>query len=202
MAKLFNIYKIKFKANGIIIKKYHPNPDYDIYIDAIDIETGIIDKKKIIEYSIHENLTMYKIESKLFNTFWVSDDHSLIVFDKKDSKLLKISPVTILKDIDRYCLVRKNKDTYSLIDINDNVKIEYDPSIHRGADFTVEDYYTFATSDGIFVQDTMACYVPLTKEARQEAIDKMMAVKSSAGFNSQVLALKNDVITGIYMATK
>jgi len=29
-----------------------------------------------------------------------------------------------------------------------------------------------------------------------------MAVKSSAGFNSQVLALKNDVITGIYMATK
>jgi len=42
----------------------------------------------------------------------------------------------------------------------------------------------------------------LTKEAQQEALEKLMPVKASSGFNKQIFKLTNDVIAGIYIATE
>ncbi|MGB9674680.1 MAG: hypothetical protein ACPLX8_00945, partial [Nanopusillaceae archaeon] len=152
------------------IDYYYPSNDVDIFIQSIDLETGEITDKRIVSYTIHKNLNMYKISSKTnqFTPFWVSDDHSLIVRDKlKESdfaQYIKISPLTILKDPDRYELVQFKDNKLTFIPI-DKINIEYDPTKTTAADFTVEDNYTFSTSDGIFVQDTMSIFTPMSQEA-------------------------------------
>jgi len=54
-----------------------------------------------------------------------------------------------------------------LISLKDIV-IAKDDSKTTGYDFTVEDWYTFSTADGVFVQDTISVYCPLTKEAQED----------------------------------
>lgn len=93
------------------------------------------------------------------------------------------------------------------------VILKRDPALHRE---NLQAYYpVIIDSDAIQLNpyytksfncdhdgDTMACYVPLTKEAQQEAIEKMMPVKASCGYNKQLLFLTNDIITGLYVLTK
>ena len=44
--------------------------------------------------------------------------------------------------------------SYTLIPVSE-ILIEKDSSITTGYDFTVEDFFTFCTDDGIYVQDSM-----------------------------------------------
>jgi hypothetical protein len=48
------------------------------------------------------------------------------------------------------------------------IEIIKDENQTIGYDFTVSDNYTFCTDDGVCVQDTMAIYVPITKEAIED----------------------------------
>ncbi|MCK9556161.1 hypothetical protein M0R36_10160 [bacterium] len=99
--------KTKIKDSGIIVTKFKPIKD--ISIKAIDLSTGDIDNKKITEYSKHENLEMFKLhdDKNRFEDFWVSMDHSLIVYDEKDGCLKKITPNDLLLEPDGKYLVKK-----------------------------------------------------------------------------------------------
>lgn len=91
---------------------------------------------------------------------------------------------------------------YKLIPIN-NIKISYDENKTVGYDFTVEDNYTFSTYDGIFVQDTMAVYIPISDITTEEVKDKILASKnlSSPANNYLVTKPSQDIILGIYALT-
>jgi hypothetical protein len=88
----------KIKENGSIIEKYKPIDD--LYILAISTETSDISYKKITEFSIHYNLDMFKVKDpkERFKEFFVSSDHSLIIYDEIDDKIKKISPTEVLKN--------------------------------------------------------------------------------------------------------
>ena len=209
MEKRYLFRKIRTYTNskGVKVTEYEPLPDVDIKVLAIDVETGNIAWKKVLLYTKHEGLTMYRIYIKDEDyEFWVSDDHSLIVCDIETDTLMKATPEEYIQNKSYRLVKAKSVDNtdegYTLID-RDNVIVEQDPNVTVGYDFTVEDYATFCLSNGIFVQDTMAVFVPLTKEAQEEAVKKILSnVASPAGIGVSQLALKNDVITGIYLLTK
>ncbi len=95
-----------------------------------------------------------------------------------------------------------SKNNLKLISL-DEVNIELDPSITIGYDFTVEDFYTFETSDGIFIQDTMGVFHPLSDEAQDELRNKMLPANetvSAAGDFS--FALSKEMWVGLYTMTK
>ncbi len=98
----------------------------------------------------------------------------------------------------------KNKlfdDNIQLIPVSD-LNITLDPEITTGYDFTVEDYYTFASADGIFVQDTMAVWHPLSDEAQAEITEKMMTLKGPESSNSIIFELSKEMYAGLYLLTK
>ena len=232
--KLFVPYEEKITTDGIRITKYKLNPklrdkNIKVKIKAIDVNTGRIDYKEIVEYSKHENLRMYKIESKYFDTFWVSSDHSLIVYDGALRTIRKASPREILANRSRYWLIKHDENLFKQIDIadfypndnnaildnllkqkcvllncNDHVSIEYDPSITVAYDLTVDDYYTFSTYDGVFVQDTAGVYFIDTKEARKEIFDKKMHTIYHIRYmqsDKYIHVFRHELLYSLYMLT-
>lgn len=106
---LFIPYKTKKKDNGITVTKYSPIRD-DIKIKAIDIKTGDIDYKKIIDYSVHENIDMYKIHDgkNRFKDFYASYDHSLIIYDENEQEIKIVTPRELVENPDgKYILKKK-----------------------------------------------------------------------------------------------
>lgn len=93
--ELFKIIPEKEKEN---ISHYEPTEE--LHTMAISLDDGTIAKKKILDYSEHRNLKMYKIHDKKnrFEDFWVSVDHSLVVWDETENKHMKISPIELLKN--------------------------------------------------------------------------------------------------------
>ena len=89
----------------------HYKPLEELYITAIDLETGNIKKKLITDFSEHKNLELFKIKDpkNRFKEFYVSDDHSLIIYNSKTDSYHKISPSELLKDpSDKYLVQLKN----------------------------------------------------------------------------------------------
>jgi len=87
----------------------HYTPNTEIYIDAINIENGERAKKRITDLSEHRNISMYKIidTKNRFDSFYVSDDHSMIIYDSIDDSYKKISPVELLKKPEGKFLIKK-----------------------------------------------------------------------------------------------
>mgnify|MGYP001224233983 FL=1 len=112
---IINIYNLK-KTNYFEYYKtlrnvdfYKVNENYEIRIKAIDPKSGNIDYKKITEFTIHNNLYMYKIEDSKnrFESFWASQDHSLIVYNNDNDTIEKISPIKIKENPNRYFLIKQ-----------------------------------------------------------------------------------------------
>jgi hypothetical protein len=92
-------FKVEFenivtRSNGTSFKNYKVLDE--VYTNSIDMD-GNIDFKRITHWSIHENLNMYKIERKNRSKYghnikklWVSDNHSLVVFDSEQETLKKL----------------------------------------------------------------------------------------------------------------
>jgi len=78
------------------------------YINSIDPKTGDHKLKKIVQFSVHENLNMYKISDreKRFDDFWSSSDHSLIVFNEEKDEIEKASPKELLLNSNGRYLIR------------------------------------------------------------------------------------------------
>jgi len=82
------------------------------------------------------------------------------------------------------------------------ILIEKDPSVTTGYDFTVEDFFTFCTDDGIFVQDSMTIIHPLSDKSQKEITEKMMNVNSAKGLSKSVIELSKEMFLGLYVMTK
>lgn len=80
------------------------------------------------------------------------------------------------------------------------IEITLDPEKTTAYDFTVEDFYTFATHDGIFVQDTMAVHIPLGDEAKKEVREKAFSTKSLVNPGNLTLSTtpSQDIVLGLY----
>lgn len=82
------------------------------------------------------------------------------------------------------------------------VDIEYDPNENTGYDLTVENDYTFSTYDGVFVQDTMAVYHPISNESQEEVKTKMMNPKTGTNSTSVNFEISKEMGVGLYILTK
>jgi len=89
-----------------------------------------------------------------------------------------------------------------LIPVNE-ITIEKDLNKKIGYDFTVEDFYTFCTHDGIFVQDSMAVHIPISEITKQEIKDKFLVTKNLFNPSDTSISVppSQDIILGIYALT-
>ena len=199
--KLFEYKESYTKSDGIIVTKY--SPTVPVFISSINLENGSVSDELITEYSKHENIKMYRIhdDQKRFKDFWVSNNHSLIVYNQINKKYEKIEPQTILNNIKIYSLVKKTLEDKIMIPCFE-IQISLDLSKNIGYDFTVTNNFTFCNDDGIFLQDTMAIYVPITKEAIAEARDKMISSESKDSLDGLSDDFSKDIIIGIYVLTQ
>lgn len=85
----------------------------------------------------------------------------------------------------------------------ENIEIRKDLDKTTGYDFTVDNNYTFATHDGVYVQDTMAAYIPISEETKDEVKEKMIMSNNLVNpANDGLIAVPNqDVVFGIYVLT-
>jgi len=89
---------------------------------------------------------------------------------------------------------------YDLIPVKE-LNIVLDNSINIGYDFTVKDNYTFATFDGVFVQDTMGVFVPISVEAQNEVKNRMISVDNVDTFGESNFKIDKDIFVGLYTLT-
>ena len=87
-----------------------------------------------------------------------------------------------------------------LIPLSD-IEITFDPDKTTAYDFTIEDYFTFATHDGVFVQDSMAVYLPTSRESQDEA--KRQALSTNCLINPTDMKIitipSQEMVLGLYM---
>jgi len=62
LENLFELIRTETKENGVIIETYKPKDQFDIFVDAIDIETGLIRKCRVEFMTKHIGIKMYKVE--------------------------------------------------------------------------------------------------------------------------------------------
>ena len=198
--KLFEKIETTTKSNGVVVTKFKPN--IEVYIKSINLKTGDVSDKLITEYSKHENIKMYKVHDlkNRFKDFHVSEDHSLIVFESTTQTYKKLSPTIILLNPHIYLLVQSKNKNKKMIPVTE-VIIESDLTQTIGYDFTVMDNYTFCTDDGVFVQDTMALYAPITKEAIEETKEKLVTSHSTKSLRGVSETFIKELPAGIYFLT-
>lgn len=111
LSKEFDVILESDNTNEVGKRIRNYTVDDAIYADAIDINTGKVHKRRITHWSEHSNLKMVKVHSNRFNIdFYSSDDHSMVAYDGKNRRFLRISPKELNEDKSRYYLVR-NKET-------------------------------------------------------------------------------------------
>lgn len=128
-----NIVKTKYEKEKITSKNKKITSyivEDDVYINSINIKTKKQNKSKILKFSTHENLNMYKISKqsrnghiKYFEPFEVSDDHSLVVLNLKTNEIERNTILNIIDNKQKYALIRNinsidNINTYNILDEN------------------------------------------------------------------------------------
>jgi hypothetical protein len=207
-----------FKRTHKVGNKEFFVPQYSIFIPSID-KNGKVRLKKVLNFSVHYNTDVVRISHPKFGSFLATKDHSLLVYHKKTGEIFKASPnlLKTLKDIedDLYLISYKHPisqitsieeletdiEELELIPIH-QVKIEDRNESKTTYDFTVDDFKTFAIDSGVFVQDTVAIYMPLTKEAQQEARRKLFRKTKSIATGSSLFELEQGMILGLYLLTR
>lgn len=181
---------------------HYYTPVKKIEIQSINMESGCPSWNRITEYTVHENLNMYKVMDieERFEPFWVSDDHSMIVWDDDDNTMKMISPLDIMKEPHRYVIPKLDEeDEVCAIPCIDLI-ITRDESMTTGYDFTVENDFTFCTYDGVFVQDTAALYMPLSLEAQRDC--EVMCIPMGMNNTQQyTLEIKHELILAAWIIT-
>lgn len=192
-----------FKFDHVKGNTEYYKPLKDIQIMSISTETGDVSWNKITEYTVHNDLKMFSVLDPLdrFEMFWVSDDHSLIVWNEVEENIEKISPLKVLENPPKYSLImyKDKEDDYLVIPCSE-VIISEDTAKTVGYDFTVENDYTFSTYDGVFVQDTAAIFMPLTLES-QEDCRKMHIPNGMISSTQYALEVKHELILSAYIIT-
>ena len=85
----------------------------------------------------------------------------------------------------------------------EGLDIQLDKKETIGYDLTVEDYFTFATHDGIMVQDCIAVYIPISEKATKEIEAKILITNNLDNPSNGKVSTppSQDIILGIYMLT-
>jgi len=106
----------------------------------------------------------------------------------------------MFRSYDNYSKKENNMEDRILIPVSE-IEIKYDPEKTTAYDFTIEDFFTFCTHDGIFVQDTMAVYLPVTPESQAEA--KSQALSTNCLLNPTDMKItttpSQEMVLGLYM---
>ena len=185
----------------------HYAPVIPVFIHAIN-EDGKIELKQIEDFSVHGNTPVFEISHDSFGSFKATVDHSLLVYDKNENKIRPITPTELIE------LKKSGKaDNLYFVKSDDpqNNQISYIPvkdidiraaGFQTTYDFTVKDFQTFMLDNGIFVQDTIAVYMPLTIEAQKEAKEKMFRKTRSIATGEILFELAQGMILGLYLLTK
>ncbi len=125
-----------------------------------------------------------------------------------------ISRIAAKKYINTYVTdaVKQHKDWAAWIDIVNNENVSWDEVVsyeetgvlEEGYDLTVPGSQTFTSVDGIVLSNTMKYHVPVTDEAVQEAIDKLMPSKNLLSIHEfkAHYTPKNEFLLGLYLASK
>jgi len=99
------------EKDGKLIKNYKVLSE--AYTYALDINTGNVQRKRILNWSRHENLEMYKFERRKRNSIisdikdlWISSEHSIIVLNNKLQTIERKNPKDIIEDPKNYFLIR------------------------------------------------------------------------------------------------
>ncbi len=90
----------------------------------------------------------------------------------------------------------------TLIPVNE-VNIEKDPNKTTGYDFTVNDWFTFCTHDGVYIQDSVAIYIPISDNTIKEVETKIISTSNLINSSNDSLAMtpNQDIVLGIYFLT-
>lgn len=85
----------------------------------------------------------------------------------------------------------------------EEIDIEYDKDKNKGYDFTVDDWFTFCTHDGVYVQDSMAIYIPINDSTIEEVKTKFIASNNLVNPANDSLSMGpgQDIVLGIYFLT-
>ena len=120
---------------------------------------------------------------------------------KDISKYLKEDPDRITADAAAWLNLVDNSDTV----IWDKV-VSYETTGHteQGWDLTVPGFETFMSSDGVILSNTASFTVPVSKEAVEQSINKLMPEKSLLSERSDKphYTPSNEYVQGLYFATK
>lgn len=134
--KIKNIHISEFKdvCKCVLNKKYKSKngatvTDYtvldDVYIDAIDVNNGDIQKKKITNWSVHEHLKIWDIKKHNRNSlipvigeFKVSEDHSLIVLDMENESIKRTDIKDVIENKNKYAFIQLIKDNLTITNHN------------------------------------------------------------------------------------
>ena len=102
--------RVKSRKKNIDVYKVN-DKYFDVFIESIDMNTGIIKECKITHYTVHKNLEAYElfVEHIMSEPILISNDHSLIVYDLSTDKLIRIPPCQ-LKSKSTYYLLFNKKD--------------------------------------------------------------------------------------------
>jgi hypothetical protein len=93
------------------------------------------------------------------------------------------------------------KNKIELIPVND-IEITLDETKKTGYDFTIEDNFTFATDDGLFVFDTVAVFHPLSMEVQDEIKQKMTRGVGFSNSKSPMISFSKEMCVGLFIMTK
>ncbi len=199
---IFKLHDIKvhtktMKINTLI---YKPVDNVEVYITAMDLNGNVKDQK--IEYFyVHFGLNgykitydtttnYYKVDLRENKSFIVSNDASLVVYNKRINKIIRLTPQLAIKNKEHlYFLVDASlvqncelyNDRLALIPLTafsfEKVKnvTMYDFS------FADKEYTNFQIANGIFVVDTVVVHALHTEEAKKEAREKMFLSKVLTG---------------------
>lgn len=158
-------------------------------------------KVSFIPYELIDDMSIKERKNKLGLT---NDNSYTIRHNDYTQKNVVISDDIIdnsnLNETTKALLKLQNNNLIEMIPC-EYISIELDNNETIGYDFTVEDYYTFSTADGIFVQDTMAVYLPISEESQKEAREKMICSTRNDTINSPNFELTKEMLTGIYTLT-
>jgi len=225
---ILKFQKIVSKKGKTIIK-FVPNDRFELYTVCMN-KQGDVQKQKIIEYSIHPNLDGFKI--KLQNgeyikeqirgyylqtdQFIASNDHSLVVYDKQKQQIVEKTPKGLIREKDKdryYFIIDSSLVTEKAELLNEKLALipvsaySFEPVTNTTMyDITVEnpEYKYFRITNGLFVVDTVVVHALHTKEAKQQALEKLTLSKqllSPEEPNALTTTISKNAVFGLVVAT-
>ncbi|MGC8735097.1 MAG: hypothetical protein ACP5RD_08780, partial [bacterium] len=178
-------YNVKSQKINTLI--YKPIDDVEVYISTMDLK-GDIKEQKIKYYYVHFGLNGYKItykdESNYYKvdlkenkSFIVSNDASLVVYNKKTKNIIRIKPQLAIKNKENFFFLVEKALVQNCEIYNDRLALlpltifEFEKVKNVTMyDFSFDDkhYTNFQIANGIYIVDTVVAHALHSEEAKEE----------------------------------